>query len=68
MDYFREEVKKAGFPGLHVQLIGHGAPRENLLNQIETLGSNSITKYNWGGPHPEDYIQWGTEAMERREQ
>ena len=36
LDYFREEVKKAGFPGLHVQL----------------LGINSLTLYNWGGPHP----------------
>jgi len=29
---------------------------------------NSITKYNWGGPHPEDYIQWGVQAMEQREE
>ena len=66
LDYFREETKKAGFPGLHLQLIGNGAPNENLLNQIEILGANSITKYNWGGPHPEDYIQWGMESIERR--
>lgn len=66
LDYFREETKKAGFPGLHLQLIGNGTPNENLLNQIEILGANSITKYNWGGPHPEDYIQWGMESIERR--
>jgi hypothetical protein len=66
IEYFREETRKAGFPGLHLQLIGNGNPGKNLLNQIETIGANSITKYNWGGPHPEDYIQWGEESMRRR--
>lgn len=66
--YFRDETKKAGFPDLHLQLIGNGAPGENLIQNIEALGANSITKYNWGGPHPEDYIRWGTESMQRREQ
>lgn len=68
IDFFRGETKKAGFPGLHLQLIGFGTPRENLLEQIKVLGANSVTKYNWGGPHPQDYIQWGVESMERRNQ
>lgn len=68
LDYFRDEVQKAGFPGLHLQLIGFGTPNKNQIQNIETLGANSITKYNWGGPHPEDYIQWGEESMERRKQ
>ena len=68
LDYFREETKKEGFPGLHIQMIGFGIPREGQLEQIRMLGANSITKYNWGGPHREDYIQWGTESMERRKQ
>ncbi len=67
LDYFRKEVQKAGFPGLHLQLIGFGTPNKNQIQNIETLGANSITKYNWGGPHPEDYIQWGTESMKRRD-
>ncbi len=67
-DYFREETKKAGFPDLHFQLIGNGVPNENLIERIEFLGANSITKYNWGGPHPEDYVQWGVESIERRNQ
>lgn len=66
LDYFREEVKKAGFPGIHFQLIGFVNPNSTILNQIETLGINSITKYNWGGPHPEDYVQWASEAEQRR--
>ena len=65
LDYFREEVKKAGFPGLHIQLMTGGVPTDNFLNQIETLGISSLTLYNWGGPHYEDYLRWGTEAFER---
>ena len=65
LDYFREETKKAGFPGLHIQWTAGGNPNESLLKRIETLGVNSITQYNWGGPHPEDYIRWGVESMER---
>lgn len=48
IDYFREETQKAGFPGLHLQLIGNGEPNQNLLKTIEKLRANSITKYNWG--------------------
>jgi hypothetical protein len=66
LQYFRQETKKAGFPGLHIQTIVFDTPNEDLLNKIEVLGYNSVTYYNWGGPHPTDYIQWGVEAMERR--
>jgi hypothetical protein len=67
LDHFREETKKAGFPGLHIQMIVWGAPGEEQLEQIQQLGANSITKYNWGGPHREDYMQWARESQERRE-
>jgi hypothetical protein len=67
IDYFRKETKKAGFPGLHLQQIVFDTPNEKLIQQINVLTANSITYYNWGGPHPEDYIQWGVEAMGRRE-
>ncbi|MDD2381881.1 MAG: glycoside hydrolase family 99-like domain-containing protein [Mariniphaga sp.] len=66
IDYFREETRKAGFPDLHLQMIGNGAPNDNLVGNMNALGVNSVTKYNWGGPHPEDYIQWGVESAERR--
>ena len=42
-----------------------GVPNENRIDEITKLGANSVTQYNWGGPHPEDYIQWGVEAMDR---
>ena len=67
IDYFREETKKAGFPGLHLQQIVFDTPDEEILQQIEALGVNSVTMYNWDGPHPEDYIQWGVEGFERME-
>ncbi|RLD89185.1 MAG: hypothetical protein DRJ29_16695, partial [Bacteroidetes bacterium] len=57
----------AGFPGLHLQQIVFDTPNEEILQQIEALGANSVTMYNWDGPHPEDYIQWGVEGFERME-
>lgn len=68
IDYFRNETKKAGFPDLYVQTIVFGTPNEEILKKINGLTSNSVTCYNWGGPHPEDYLHWGVEAMERRKQ
>lgn len=65
LDYFREEVKKAGFPDLHLQLIAGGNPNEHAVDRVKTLGANSVTIYNWGGPHREDYLQWATEGMDR---
>lgn len=68
LEYFRAQVRKAGFPGLHIQLIKNGIPKEEYLHNIEYLGINSLTQYNWGGPNREDYLQWGKEAWERIEQ
>lgn len=65
LDYFRAEVKKAGFPGLHVQMIRGGVPNEAQLDMLAKLGINSVTQYNWGGPHYEDYMHWAGEAQER---
>jgi len=81
LDYFREETVKAGFPGLHLQIIAFGGNEKNpgILrydlsegksnNELASyLGINSVTKYNWGeGEGVEDYIVWGEQAMKRRE-
>jgi len=80
LDYFRTQTKEAGYPGLHIQIIGFGGnSNPNILNRdlsegksanelASYLGVNSVTKYNWGGAEGvEDYIRWGEEAMERRE-
>ena len=55
MDYFRAEVKKAGFPGLHIQLTPGGgsdpspAKQEKMKGNIDLLGISSIAFYNMGG-------------------
>ncbi|MDX9881894.1 MAG: glycoside hydrolase family 99-like domain-containing protein [Prolixibacteraceae bacterium] len=76
LDYFREEVKKAGFPGLHIQLIGWGKDGNPYFGRtthlkgmgvndiISALDINSVTTYNWTGSGiNEDYIRWGENAM-----
>jgi hypothetical protein len=80
LDYMREEVRKAGFPGFHLQVVGWswaGMPTltwgpENEgkgVNEIvETLGINSITVYNWVATGlDEDYLVWAEHAMRVRE-
>jgi len=76
LDYFRQEVKKSGFPGLHIQVIGwgrNGSPfllgrdlneGKSINTIISELGINSVTTYNWTGAGiNEDYIKWGETAM-----
>lgn len=65
LEYFRTEVKKSGFPGLHIQVVKDGTPKDDFIQKLTTLGINSVTQYNWGGPHREDYMQWGNEAWDR---
>jgi hypothetical protein len=75
MEYFREEVKKAGFPGLYLQLVGgddDGKPRFWGVNAtipeiIKVLGVNSVTMYNMAGKRGEDYLRYGQHAIKLRE-
>jgi hypothetical protein len=73
LDYFRDEVKKAGFPGLHLQQIYGGGgylseeSGKQTADRIEKLGFNSVTFYNMGGG-AEDYIVYGTNSIKIREQ
>jgi len=46
LEYLRAEVRKAGFPGLHLQLL-------DQAEDLEGLGVNSTTAYNLG------YRLWG---------
>jgi len=75
LDYFREETKKAGFPGLHLQAILwaalpesiEGLPGDKVETQNEVLdffGFNSMTNYCWAHlKNPEgDYEAWGNGA------
>ena len=65
LEYFRSEVRKAGFPDLHLQIIHFGPSGEDIQKTLEYFGVNSVTTYNWGGPHREDYLDWGDTGMTR---
>lgn len=73
LDYFRNEVKKAGFPGLHIQWNhGGGAimsteASRRFVDQVKEMGFNSIAMYNMGG-RDEDYIVYGTNSIKIRKQ
>ena len=73
LDYFREEARKAGFPGVHFQYIPGGgwlmSPEDAKKNaeRIEAIGFNSVTFYNMGG-FSEDYIEYGSNSIKIREQ
>jgi hypothetical protein len=81
LDYFREKTREAGFSGLHVQVIAFGGNEKHpgLLRPdlsegksnaeiASLLGINSVTKYNWGQAEGlEDYLVWGEQAMQRRQ-
>jgi len=73
LDYFRDEVKKAGFPGLHIQEV-RGARSlmaeqaiKGFQNHVNALGFNSVTLYNMGG-FDQDYVVHGTNSIKIREQ
>ena len=73
LDYFREEVKKAGFPGLHIQWNQGGGSimseeRANKFRKdVEVMGFNSVGMYNMGGM-AEDYLVYGANSIKIREQ
>lgn len=73
LDYFREEVKKAGFPGLHIQWNQGGGSvmsdetAAGFVKSVNTMGFNSIAMYNMGGLD-EDYLVYGANSVKIREQ
>jgi len=73
LDYFRDEVKKAGFPGLHIQWNQGGG---SLMSQqhagqfrdrVNAMGFNSVAMYNMGGLS-EDYLVYGSNSINIRAQ
>jgi len=69
LDYFREEARKAGFPGVHFQFSPSGwiGNIEKIAEIIEAVGFNSVTMYNMGG-FAEDYIVHGSQSIKVREE
>jgi hypothetical protein len=78
LDYFRAEVKKAGFIGLHIQCRGKGSVMSKeaaaqYSGMISTLGFDSMTSYNMGGLFTanglnEDYLVYGSNSIKIRAQ
>ncbi|MDR0574577.1 MAG: glycoside hydrolase family 99-like domain-containing protein [Tannerella sp.] len=73
LDYFRDEVKKAGFPGLHIQwnqgggsLMSQEAAKQ-FSDRVNAMGFNSVAMYNMGGTR-EDYVVYGTNSIKIRTQ
>ncbi|MDR0352573.1 MAG: glycoside hydrolase family 99-like domain-containing protein [Opitutaceae bacterium] len=68
LDYFRDEVKKAGFPGLHLQMNqgGGGGWTAKRAATARKLGIDSAASYNMGG-FDEDYLVHGAKAVSLRE-
>ena len=73
LDYFRSEVKKRGYPDLHLQLIYGGGyflndvSQEKLRQRVKALGFDSVAFYNMGGFDP-DYLVHGANALAIRKQ
>jgi hypothetical protein len=73
LDYFREEVKKAGFPGLHIQWNQGGGSimskeaATRFSDRVTEMGFNSVAMYNMGGLD-EDYLIYGANSMNIRAQ
>ncbi|MDR1746996.1 MAG: glycoside hydrolase family 99-like domain-containing protein [Tannerella sp.] len=73
LDYFREEVKKAGFPGLHIQWNQGGGSlmseeqANGFSERVKAMGFNSVALYNMGGIN-EDYVVYGANSLKIRAQ
>lgn len=73
LDYFRDEVKKAGFPGLHIQWnqgggsIMSGTAARYFADRVNAMGFNSVAMYNMGGTD-EDYLVYGDNSVRIRQQ
>jgi hypothetical protein len=80
LDYFNTESRKAGFPGVHFQVITMGMwGRSGILPEDEAggmdlnelvryLGINSMTTYNWRmAGIQEDYIPWAEAGIAQRD-
>lgn len=76
LDYFRAEVKKAGFPDLHLQMIywaqvpkiddsGFASKKGSAANTIKTFKIDSLTNYQFvhlASPQS-DYVKWADKAL-----
>lgn len=73
LDYFREEVRKAGFPGLHIQWNQGGGSlmskeaAARFSRRVGEMGFDSVAMYNMGGLD-KDYLVYGANSLKIRAQ
>ncbi len=73
LDYFREEVKKAGFPDLYIQWNQGGGSilseerAAQFSQRIKDMNFDGVALYNMGGIN-EDYLIYGDNAVKIRAQ
>ena len=79
LDYFEAEAVKAGFDGIHWQLVGKYGPDNvpslgegylNVAEVVEQLDANSVTMYNMAGNEYRtgDYLPYLRKSLAMREQ
>jgi hypothetical protein len=81
LDQFNQEAVKAGYPGIHFQLITMGMggragilPEEeaagmDLNGIVDYLGIKSMTTYNWRmAGIAEDYVPWAEAGRRQRDE
>jgi len=72
MDYFRAEVRKAGYPDMYLMETFGGGPKfegefaEKEIKKAEALGMNAVSFYNMGG-FDVDYKKYCEKSVEYRE-
>lgn len=75
LTYFRDRVKEAGFPGLHLQLVAmdntwdfEGWGTKDINGTVSAFDAGSVTFYNMHGNRRGDYLKYGINALALREQ
>ena len=80
LDYFQAEAEKAGFDGIHWQLVGKYGPDNvpslgeegrylNVAEVVQQLAANSVTMYNMAGNEYRtgDYLPYLAKSIEVRQ-
>ena len=68
IEYLETECRKAGLPGVHLQIVTWEKPTPELMAKAKTIGIDSFTVYNWlGGLGSEDYMVCMNAAIEAQE-
>jgi len=68
LDYFRDEARKAGFPGVHFQWNASNGGSPSEAERVQAIGFDSIAPYNMGGLPTEDYVVYGINSITIREE